>query len=281
MSLLTGQKTLPFQPGSQYRYSSGDYFLLGIIVKRISGQPLAEFARKRVFEPLGMTRTFFEEDPTRVVEQRTVGHYKRVGDAWHLWRLTASMVGGSALKTCVEDLYRWDQNFAHNRLPAGRYLDEFLREGTLLGNRSVLDLDAALAEIHPEAPRESPPGQYRGLRRRQFTGGAWGINAAMSQFPDQEFTVICLSNNDDIASWKMNQRIADLALGDRLRPRASRPLARPASELPTVALEEADLRDKVGAYRMKGAGFIWRIQAPGRKAPVDRPLPRDLSLSGP
>ena len=259
MSLLTGQKTLPFQPGSQYRYSSGDYFLLGIIVKRISGQPLAEFARKRVFEPLGMTRTFFEEDPTRVVEQRAVGHYKRVGDAWHLWRLTASMVGGSALKTCVDDLYRWDQNFAHNRLPEGKYLDEFLREGTLLGNRSVLDLDAALAEIHPEAPRESPPGQYRGLRRRQFTGGAWGINAAMSQFPDQEFTVICLSNNDDIASWKMNQRIADLALGDRLRPRAARTPARAASELPTVELEEADLRDKVGAYRMKGTGFIWRI----------------------
>ena len=82
----------------------------------------------------------------------------------------------------------------------------------------------------------------------------------MSQFPDQEFTVICLSNNDDIASWKMNQRIADLALGDRLRPRAARTPARAASELPTVELDEADLRDKVGAYRMKGSGFVWRIQ---------------------
>jgi CubicO group peptidase (beta-lactamase class C family) len=259
LSLLAGQKTLPFQPGSQYRYSSGDYFLLGRIVERITGQSLAEFARKRIFEPLGMTRTFFEEDPTRVVEGRAVGHYKRVGDAWHLWRPTAYMVGGGALKTCVEDLCRWDQNFAQSRLPRGKYLDEFFREGTLLGNRSVLDLDAALKENNPEAQRESPPGQYRGLRRRQFTGGGWGINAAMAQFPDQEFTAICLSNNDDIASWKMNQRIADLALGDRLGPRAARPPARAASELPTVALEEADLRDKVGAYRMKGTGFIWRV----------------------
>jgi CubicO group peptidase (beta-lactamase class C family) len=259
LSLLVGQKTLPFKPGSQYRYSSGDYFLLGLIVKRISGQSLAGFARKRVFEPLGMARTFFEEDPTRVVEQRAVGHYKRVGDAWHLWRPTAYWVGGGALKTCVEDLYRWDRNFAHNRLPGGKYLDEFLREGTLLGNRSCLDLDAALKENNPEARRGSPPGQYRGLRRRQFTGGAWGINAAMSQFPVQEFTVICLSNNDDIASWKMNRRIADLALGDRLKPQASWTPATGASELPTVELKEADLRDKVGAYRMKGTGFIWRI----------------------
>jgi CubicO group peptidase (beta-lactamase class C family) len=259
LCLLAGQKTLPFQPGSLYLYSSGDYFLLGLIVKRISGQSLAEFARKRVFAPLGMSRTFFEEHPTRVVEQRAVGHYKRVGDAWHLWRPTASMVGGAALKTCVEDLCRWDQNFAHNRLPGGKYLDEFFREGTLLGNRSVLDADAALKENDPEARRKSPPGQYRGLVRRQFTGGAWGINARMAQFPDQEFTVICLSNNDDIASWKMTQLIADLALGDRLSPQASRTPAPAASELPAVELKEADLRDKIGAYRMKSTGFVWRI----------------------
>ncbi len=77
-----------------------------------------------------------------------------------------------------------DQNFAHNRLPEGKYLDEFLRKGTLLGNRSTLDLDAALKENDPEARRESPPGQYHELKRRQFTGH-WGMNAAMSQFPDR------------------------------------------------------------------------------------------------
>jgi CubicO group peptidase (beta-lactamase class C family) len=259
LSLLAGQRTLPFQPGSQYRYGLGDYFLLGLIVKRISSQSLAEFARKRVFAPLGMSRTFFEEDPGVVIEQRAVGHYKRVGEAWHLWRPTAYWIGGAGLKTCVEDLCRWDQNFAHNCLPGGKYLDEFFREGTLLGNRSCLDADAALKENDPEARRKSPPGQYRGLRRRQFTGGAWGMNAAMAQFPDQEFTVICLSNNDDIASWTMTQRIADLALGDRLAPQVSRTPAPAASELPTVKLNEADLRDKVGTYRTKSNGVIRRI----------------------
>ncbi len=228
-------------------------------MKRISGQPLAEFARKRVFEPLGMTRTFFDEDPTRVVDQRAVGHYKRTDSAWHLWQSTAYFVGPSALKTCVEDLCRWDHNFAHNCLPRGKYVDDFFREGELLGNRACLDLDAALKENHPEAGRDSPPGQYRGLRRRQYTGGAWGINVAMSQFPDQEFTVICLSNNDDIASWKMNARIADIALAHHLKPRPPGSAIPVASELSTVAVKEADLRDKVGAYRVKSTRLIWRI----------------------
>ena len=259
LSLLAGQKTLPCPPGTKYQYSGSDFFLLGLVVKRVGGQSLAEFAREHVFAPLGMSRTFFEEDPGAVVKQRAVGHYKRVGDAWHLWRSTAYTGGGAGLRTCIEDLCRWDQNFARNRLPRGKYLDEFFREGTLLGNRPVLDADAAIKENEPEARRKSPPGQYRGLRRRQFTAGGWGTSAAMAQFPDQEFTVICLSNNDEIAAWNMTHRVADLALGDRLAPRESRPPSRPTSELPTVELAEAELRDKVGAYRTDYNGMIWRI----------------------
>jgi CubicO group peptidase (beta-lactamase class C family) len=272
LCLMAGQKTLPFRPGSQYRYSSGDYFLLGLIVKRISGQSLAEFAQKRVFAPLGMNRTFFDENPGSVVEQRAVGHYKRIGDAWHLWRPTAYMVGAAGLKTCVEDLCRWDQNFVQTRLPRGKYLDEFFREGTLLGNRYCLDLDAAIKENDAEARRKSPPGQYRGLRRRQFNGGGWGFNANMAQFPDQEFTVICLSNNDDLHSWKLTQLIADLALADRLAPQQSRTPAPAASELPTVELKDVELRDKVGAYRAKNSRSIMRITLRDGKLRLSEPF---------
>jgi hypothetical protein len=257
MSLLTGQKALPFKPGEQFAYSSGDYFLLGLIVKRVSGESLANFAKERVFEPLGMNRTFFAEDESLVVKDRAVGHYRRDG-VWHQWRAMASWAGGGGLKTCVADLYRLDQNFSKNQLPSGKHLHELLREGTLLGNRYCLDVDAYLKETNPESRRDSPPGQYRGLRRRQFTGGAWGFSAAMSQFPDQEVTIICLSNCDDITAWTMNARIADLMLGDNF-PQPPALAGTPAADLPTVAVPEAELREAVGAYRMKSTNLIWQI----------------------
>jgi CubicO group peptidase (beta-lactamase class C family) len=255
LSLLAGQKTLPFRPGTEFRYGSGDYFLLAQIVKRVSGQSLAQFARERIFQPLGMSRTFFDADPTLVVSERAVGHYKPDGEAWHLWRPTTD--GG--FRTCVEDLYRWDRCFQENRLPRGKYLDEFLQEGTLLGNRYCLDVDAYVKEVRPETRRDSPPGQYRGLKRRQFTGGAWGFGAAMSQFPEQRFTVICLSNCDEIVPWTINSKIADLHLADRLQARPSSTAGPPPSELPTVAVSAEELRDKVGAYRMQNTGAIWQI----------------------
>ncbi|HVL66229.1 MAG TPA: exo-beta-N-acetylmuramidase NamZ domain-containing protein [Vicinamibacterales bacterium] len=46
-------------PGERFVYSDIGYFLLGEIVRRVSGQPLNEFARDRIFRPLGMNDTMF------------------------------------------------------------------------------------------------------------------------------------------------------------------------------------------------------------------------------
>src|SRR5689334_17936323 len=46
-------------PGERFVYSDINYLLLGESVRRISGEPLNEFARTHIFEPLGMKETMF------------------------------------------------------------------------------------------------------------------------------------------------------------------------------------------------------------------------------
>ncbi len=46
-------------PGERFVYSDINFFLLGDIVRRVSGVPLDRFARERIFEPLGMKDTTF------------------------------------------------------------------------------------------------------------------------------------------------------------------------------------------------------------------------------
>jgi uncharacterized protein YbbC (DUF1343 family)/CubicO group peptidase (beta-lactamase class C family) len=46
-------------PGERFVYSDINYLLLGEIVHRVSGQPLDQFTRQRIFEPLGMKDTMF------------------------------------------------------------------------------------------------------------------------------------------------------------------------------------------------------------------------------
>lgn len=48
-----------FEPGTQFRYSSAGFAILGRIIEVVSGMPYEEFIRLRIFEPLGMKDSFF------------------------------------------------------------------------------------------------------------------------------------------------------------------------------------------------------------------------------
>ena len=52
--------------GERFVYSDIGYFLLGDIVRRVSGQPLNEFTRDRIFKPLGMKDTGFLPDQAQI-----------------------------------------------------------------------------------------------------------------------------------------------------------------------------------------------------------------------
>jgi uncharacterized protein YbbC (DUF1343 family)/CubicO group peptidase (beta-lactamase class C family) len=47
------------RPGERFVYSDINYFLLGEIVRRVSGLPLDRFTTQRIFQPLGMKDTMF------------------------------------------------------------------------------------------------------------------------------------------------------------------------------------------------------------------------------
>ena len=56
---LATEEVLTDPPGRRFVYSDINYFLLADIVSRVSKQPFAEFAKQRIFGPLGMRDTMF------------------------------------------------------------------------------------------------------------------------------------------------------------------------------------------------------------------------------
>lgn len=240
LALLTRWKTLP-PPGSRHSYSSSDYVLLGLIIERVSGQTLADFTRENLFEPLEMTRTYLEDDPTRPVIGRVVGYDKRRDGGYRRWSINARVVGGCGLKSCIDDQARWLANFDSNRLPGGPLLDRFFATGTLLDNRNVLDME--------------PTHRYRGLKRIQFTGGMPGFQAAVVRYPDQRFAVICLSNSD-LNPFQSAQLIADRYLASEFTVSAA--TSPPIADGPVASVPIEELQDKAGAYELAD-GRIWTI----------------------
>ncbi|MFL6227416.1 MAG: serine hydrolase domain-containing protein, partial [Pyrinomonadaceae bacterium] len=58
LDVIAAEK-LVYAPGTQVLYSDLGFITLGLLLERISGAPLAELARREIFEPLALRRTFF------------------------------------------------------------------------------------------------------------------------------------------------------------------------------------------------------------------------------
>lgn len=55
-------KELSFKPDTAFEYSNSSYFLLSIIVEKVSGQSYSDFIKENIFEPLEMTNSGFYEE---------------------------------------------------------------------------------------------------------------------------------------------------------------------------------------------------------------------------
>lgn len=74
--LLAAAEVLPpdFAPGEDWSYSNTNFILLAAIVEEVTGEPFVVELRRRVFEPLGLERSWqsrYEDDP---VELATTGY---------------------------------------------------------------------------------------------------------------------------------------------------------------------------------------------------------------
>ena len=47
-------------PGEQYEYNNSGYYLLGVVIEKMSGLTYADFLEKRIFTSLGMNNTAYE-----------------------------------------------------------------------------------------------------------------------------------------------------------------------------------------------------------------------------
>jgi CubicO group peptidase (beta-lactamase class C family) len=63
MAQLRRSPALEAQPGVGFRYSNAGYVCLATIIERITGQRLADFARRNLFEPLGLRGIAFTDSP--------------------------------------------------------------------------------------------------------------------------------------------------------------------------------------------------------------------------
>lgn len=244
LSILGRQKALDFAPGSEHSYSNSGYFLLSILVQRASGQTLAEFARRRIFEPLGMSHTQILNEHARVIPRRASAYTELSEGGFAINLSNWEQTGDGAVQTTVEDLVLWDRNFYDPKVGGSELIRELQVTGTL-NDGTALDYARGLQV-----------GTHRGLRVVEHAGAWAGFRAQMVRFPEQRVSAIALCNFSESDPSQIAFEMAEIALEDELEP-ANRAVESPAASSPASA--SFNPAEAVGLYFSEPSNLVRRV----------------------
>ncbi|SNR14707.1 serine hydrolase domain-containing protein [Tenacibaculum jejuense] len=205
-NILTGLRELNFVPRSKYQYSNSNYLALAVIIRRITGMSIGEFANKNIFHPLAMNNSLIYEDRNQVIENRAIGYSSRNKTYIQNHSFNFAMGGDGQLYTSVEDFFKWHENYK-KQIIGGKNFTKKMTEKGILKNGDIIDYALGL-KIR----------EFRGLNSVSHLGSWAGSLSHYLSFPDEDFAVVILSNNSDFEIVPRPYQIAEIYLEDKMQP---------------------------------------------------------------
>lgn len=250
LEIVARQTATNFTPGTHWSYSNTGYNLAAILVARVSGMAFAEFTRTRLFAPLGMTKTSWRDDHTRIVKGRANG-YDDVEGGFKTDMPFETVHGNGGLLTTVGDLLTWTAN---------------LQRPSAVGDAAFVAAMQTPVSFGGGRARGYGLGlmldERRGVRQIEHSGSTAGYLAHLVRYPDQNVAVAVLCNVSSAQSTQRAYDVADLYLAKRttLRP--------PVSATHTLTADEVARLE--GLYRSRLDGRPVKIVREGSGLRIER-----------
>lgn len=108
LAKISAAKKLRFQPGARWEYSNSNYLLLGVVIERVSGQPLGTFLKEKIFDPLQLRMV---ADPGQEVINGGARSYSRSGSTFETVDGHIYALGPGGIWSTPADLVRWADNY--------------------------------------------------------------------------------------------------------------------------------------------------------------------------
>ena len=190
-----------FQPGARYEYSNSNYFLLGYIIEKITGNTYQHYLVKNLFEPLDMHDSYVGKD-TMIIKNRAAGYSMggiQIENAAVL-SMTHPYAAGAILST-TKDLFKWNEAVHSYKLVKKETLEKALTRYKLTNGEEInYGYGFRLGFI------QENPSLWHGGRINGF------ITTAM-YLPKEDVFVVILSNCDCNDVDRVSAKLAALAVG--------------------------------------------------------------------
>lgn len=244
-----------FPPGEGWAYSNSGYYLLGVIIEKVTGRSYAENLQKEIFGPLGMTHSGYGKDTPSFPGE--AHGYNREGDRVvpaNPLSMALPFAAGSIVSS-VDDLLKWD-----NGLNAGKVLkpESLKRTFTPFVQKNGRTSGYGYGWVM---------GEYEGHPIQQHNGGINGFVSQVARLPEDHIYVAMLVNTEaptfsgDLLATKINA----IAVGQ--------PLPEPGA----YTMSEAELDRFVGTWATDSTNVRF-IRREGSKLYSQRPGSGQLEI---
>ncbi len=174
-----------FNPGEQYMYNNSGYFLLGYIIEKITGDSYGNFLKKNFFDPLQMTNTGVHKPKIQLTNE-AYGYqsenetYRRALD----WNMDWAGGAGSLYST-VGDLYKWNEAV---------FSDKVLKRESLKAAFTPVLLNDGKEPAGTKYGYGWALSEYRNIPSIGHSGGLHGFISQLLRLPEENITVVMLTN---------------------------------------------------------------------------------------
>ncbi len=236
-------KPLQFTSGTRFSYTNSGTYLLGLIIEKQSSQSYDQYVATHVLKPFDMNRTGFDAHDDGAAD-RARG-YRLTADGFTrapLYDFEVPFSAGSVVST-TSDLLKYRQGvFGPNGDAEVRKL--ILSHDTLAGGEANPYALGCLIETNLD-----------GHRKVTHAGDIFGFAADYAYYPDDELTIVILTNNDSarFPPITIEHRLARLYLGVAPPVRVDLPV--PADLGDRLA---GDYRVGVFRFGVDTLGFIFK-----------------------
>ena len=211
-------ESMDFDPGTNYRYSSSGYVLLGYIIEKVSGMSYEEYLSSTIFNPISLNNTSYDHSE-QVIQNRASGYRGNRGNYKNadFINMTLPYAAGSLMST-AEDLFRWNQALKSQKIVSAQTLEKAYSPFILTSGRR--NLHGFGWEI----------GYVQDIKAVKHSGRINGFISYALYVPKKDIYVVILTNSEDVQNVEQTAtKLAAMAMG--------KPYKRSETRVSTAELE--------------------------------------------
>jgi CubicO group peptidase (beta-lactamase class C family) len=192
-----------FTPGTQYLYGNSGYYLLGAVIEKVSGESYENFIQKNILQPLGMTETGYDRLST-IVKNRASGYSFDQTQGQYVnapGEDVSQEYAAGGLYSTVGDLYKWDQALYTDRLVSKETMATIFTSMVSIPDLGGYGYGWVIS-------------QQSGHSVIWHDGFVYGFASQINRYPDDQVTIIVLSNVDNENPYQITNALADMVFAD-------------------------------------------------------------------